>query len=112
MSEPESLLAENGPDCPVVVVDGGFNGLNAKLVEKIGPQASQASNRGVGGVTVLHADKAGLAVAAETVGNSQQLARDTTVDPELATDRELEHCPTNTRRAEHVGELPGSKLGS
>ena len=56
---------------PVVVVDGGFNGLNAKLVEKVGPQAGQASNREVGGVTVLHADKAVLAVAAETVGNSQ-----------------------------------------
>jgi hypothetical protein len=60
----------------------------------------------------FHDDKAGLAVAVETVGNSQELARDTTVDPELAIRGELERHPTAALRVEHVGELPGSKLGS
>jgi hypothetical protein len=88
------------------------SGLDAKVIAKVGLQAGVASNRKVGGVTVLHDDEAGLAVAVETVGSSQELARDTTVDPELAIGGELEHRPTATLRVEHIGELLGSKLDS
>lgn len=99
---------------PVVVVDGEFDGLDAKLIAKVGLEASESSNREVGGVTVLHDDEARLAVDVETVGMSQELTRDPTVDPEQAINGEFEHCSTSTStlRAEHVGELPGTKLGS
>lgn len=43
---------------------------------------------------VLHNDKAGLAVAVETVGSCQELARDTTLDPELAIHGEFERHRT------------------
>lgn len=39
---------------------------------------------------VLHNDKAGLAAAVETVGSCQELAGDTTLDPELAIHGEFE----------------------
>ena len=96
----------------VVVIYGEFNGLDAKVVAKVGLEASVASDREVGGVAVLHDDKAGLAVAVETVGNSQELTRDTAIDPELAIRGPLERRPTATLGVEHLGELPRSKLGS
>jgi len=68
----------------VVVTYGECNGLDATVVAKVGPEASVASDREVGGVAVLHDDKAGLAVAVETVGISQELACDIAIDPELA----------------------------
>jgi hypothetical protein len=54
----------------IVVIDGEFDGLDAKVIAKVDLQTGVASNREVGGVIVLHDDKAGLAVAVETVGNS------------------------------------------
>ena len=73
---------------------------------KVGLQAGVASNREVGGATVLHDDKAGRVVVVETVGFGKKLARDTALDPELAISGELEPCPTaTTLRAEHIGEL-------
>jgi hypothetical protein len=52
-------------------------------------------------------DEAGLAIAVETVGLGQALARDPTGDPELAIGREFEHRHTVIERVEHVGEIPG-----
>jgi hypothetical protein len=70
----------------VIVIDGEFDGLDldAKVVAKVGLEAgvTVASDREVAGVAVLYDDKAGLAVVVETVRNSQELARDTIVDPE------------------------------
>ncbi len=68
----------------IVVVDGEFGGLDAKLIAKVGLQPGVASNCEVAGVTIIHDDKAGLAVAVETVGISQELGWDPTVDPQLA----------------------------
>ena len=97
---------------PIIVIDGEFDGLDAKVIAKVGLQAGVASNREVSGVTVLHDNKARLPISVETVGKSQGLAHDTTADPELAIRGELEHCPTAALRVELAGELPGSKLGS
>ncbi|KAG9078087.1 hypothetical protein FRC06_008539, partial [Ceratobasidium sp. 370] len=84
-------------------IDGEFDGLDAKVVAKVCLQAGVASNREVGGVTVvLHDDQAGHAIAVETVGNSQELACDTPVDRELAIRGELERRPTATLRVDHV----------
>jgi hypothetical protein len=52
-----------------VVIDGEFDGLDATVVAKVGLEASVAFNREVGGVAVLHDNKAGHTVAVETVGN-------------------------------------------
>lgn len=78
-----------------------FDGLDAKVITKVGLQAGVAPNREVGGVTVLHDDKTGLAVSVETAGNCQELMRDTTIDPDLAIRGVLELCPTGTLRVEH-----------
>ena len=96
----------------IVVIDGEFDGLLAKVIAKVGLGASVASNREVGGVTVLHDNKAGLVVLVTTIGSSQLLARDTTVDPELVICRELEHRLTVSSRVKHLLELTRSKLGS
>ena len=96
----------------VIVIDGEFDGLDAEVVAKVGLEAGVASDREVSGVAVLHDEKAGLAASVETVGNSQLLARETTVDTELAIRGPLERRPTTTLGVEHIGELPRSKLGS
>ena len=96
----------------IIVIDSEFDGLDAKVIAKVGLQAGVASNCEVGGVTILHDDKTGLAIAVETVRNTEEFAGETTVDPELAIRGELERRPTGTLRVEHVGELLGSKLAS
>jgi hypothetical protein len=80
------------------------------VITKVGLEASVASDREVGGIAILHDDKAGLAIAVETVRNGQELACDTAFDSELAIRGPLECCPTATLGVEHIGELPRSKL--
>ena len=80
------------------------------VIACVGLEASISSDGEVGGVADLHDDKTGLAIAVETVGNSQELRRDTTIDPELAIRGPLERRPTTTSGVEHIGELPGSKF--
>ena len=65
----------------VIVIDGEFDGLDAKVIAKVGHEAGVPSDSDVGGVSILHDDKAGFAVAVETVRNIQELTRDTTIDP-------------------------------
>ena len=65
----------------VIVIDSEFDGLDAKVVAKVGLKARVASDREVSGVAILHDNKAGLAVAVKTVRNSQELVRDTAIDP-------------------------------
>ena len=90
MSEPEFALGGERARLLIVVIDGEFDGLDAKVIAKVGLQAGVASNREVSGATVLHDDKAGLAVTVKTVGLCQEVARDTTVDPELTIRGELD----------------------
>lgn len=104
-------LGGERPRLLIVVVDGEFYGLDAKLIASVGLQAGEASHRKVTRATVFHDDDAGLAIAVETVGIGQEIARETAVDPELAIGGELEHRPTVTLRVEFVGELLRSILG-
>lgn len=67
----------------IIVVDGEFDGLDAVFVAKEGLEARAASNGEVGGGTVFEDDKAGLAVAIEQVGVSQERLCDDTADPQL-----------------------------
>ena len=55
----------------VVVIDGEFDGLDTFVIAKVGLEARVAPDGEVSGVAILHDEKAGLAVAVETVGNSQ-----------------------------------------
>ena len=90
-----------------------MDGLDAKAVAKVGLETGVASNREVDGTTLLRGDRIGRAVDVETVGFSQKLALDTTLDSERVISGELERCPTaTTLRVEHISKLRGSELSS
>lgn len=61
-------LCGEGAGLLIVVINGQFDGLDAKVVGSVGLQSSIASNCEVSAVTVLHHNKTSLPVTVETVG--------------------------------------------
>lgn len=86
----------------IIVVDGGFDRLDASSVAKEGLEACVASNGEVGSGTVFEDDTAGLSVAIEQVGVVQELFREDTNDPQLTKLRILGGHPTVALRIHHA----------